>query len=85
MKSTDEQRGESMPSERDFKVSEEGNALIREAAKLMGQKGGPAAARVRFSKMTAEQRSEHGRRLAAARWNKRTPDRKEQSSEAGEP
>ena len=71
MDSTDGQRGESMKDKRNFMASEESCAPIYEAAKLMGQKGGPAAAKVRFSKMTAEQRSEHGRRLVAARWEKR--------------
>jgi hypothetical protein len=36
----------------------------------MGKKGGPAAAKVRFAKMTPEERKEHGRRLVNMRWQK---------------
>lgn len=47
-----------------------GASMLSEAARLLGRKGAPAAARARFEKMTPEQRSEHGRRLVSKRWDK---------------
>jgi len=53
--------------------SSECKSPLSEAASLMGKKGGPAAARIRFSKMTPEERQEHGRKLSTARWEKQCP------------
>lgn len=40
---------------------------VRKAASVLGKKGGPAAAKVRFSKMSEEQRKAHGAMLAESR------------------
>src|SRR3954470_16766925 len=45
---------------------------IREAAKKMGRRGGLKGGPARAKKLTAEKRSEIGRRAAAKRWGKDT-------------
>lgn len=50
------------------KPEKEKPSELSEAARLLGKKGSPAAAKARFSKMTPEQRSEFGRRLVSKRW-----------------
>jgi hypothetical protein len=50
-------------------------AAVREYLRQLGAKGGRAAAgkggRVRFAKMTADERSKLAKKAAAARWRKR--------------